>query len=42
MAGLGVTVSMPRRSAEVTLNQFWAKKLAIEAGVVPCHILGTF
>lgn len=42
MAGLDVTVSMPRRSAEVTLNQFWAKKLAIEAGVVPCHILGTF
>lgn len=42
MAGLDVTVSMPRRSAEVNLNQFWAKKLAMEAGVVPCHILGTF
>lgn len=42
MAGLDVTVSMPRRSAEVNLNQFWAKKLAMEVGVVPCHVLGTF
>ena len=31
MTGLDVTVSMPRRSAEVALNQFWAKKLAYAA-----------
>lgn len=42
MAGLDVTVSMPRRSAEVILNQFWAKKLTMEVGVVPCHVLDTF
>lgn len=42
MTGLSVTVSMPRRSAEVTINAYWAKKLAIDAGVVPCHVLGTF
>ncbi len=42
MAGLSMEIKAPRRSAEVTLNQFWAKKLAIEAGVVPCHILGAF
>lgn len=42
MAGLDVTVSMPRRSAEVTVNAYWANKLNIEAGVVPCHILGIF
>lgn len=42
MAGIDIAVSMPRRRAEVTINQFWAKKLAIEAGVVSCHVLGTF
>ena len=42
MAGLNVTVSMPRRSAEVTLSPFWARNLAIEVGVVPCHVLGIF
>lgn len=42
MAGLDITVSMPRRSAEVTLNPFWAKRLAMDMSVVPCHVLGTF
>lgn len=42
MAGLDITVSMPHRSAEVTVNAYWANKLNIEAGVVPCHILGLF
>lgn len=42
MAGLDITVSMPRRSAEVTITRYWANKLSIEEGVVPCHVLGTF
>ena len=42
MAGIDVTVSMPCRSAEVTINAYWANKLNIETGVVPCHILGVF
>ena len=42
MAGLAIEVKVPRRRAEVTINSWWAKKLAIEEGAQPCHVLGVF
>ena len=42
MAGLTMEVKVPRRRAEVTVNSWWAKKLTIEEGAQPCHVLGVF
>jgi hypothetical protein len=35
-------IKAPRRRAEVTIKSWWAKKLALEEGVQPCHVLGVF
>lgn len=42
MAAINFEVKMPRRRAEVTVNSYWAKKLSIEVGAIPCHVLGLF
>jgi hypothetical protein len=42
MAGIDIEIKMPRRRAEVNVNSYWAKRLSIEEGVAPCHILGLF
>lgn len=39
---MAIEVRMPRRRAEVTLNSYWAKKLGVEEGTAPCHVLGVF
>jgi hypothetical protein len=42
MAGLSMEIKVPRRRAEVTINSWWAKKLVLEEGAQPCHVLGVF
>ena len=42
MGKLSMEVTMPRRSAELTISKYWANKLSIEEGVVNCHVLGLF
>ena len=37
-----MSLSMPRRRAEVTVNAYWAKRLCILDGQVSCHVLGFF
>ena len=42
MGKLSMEVTMPRRSAELTISKYWTNKLSIEEGVVNCHVLGLF
>ena len=42
MTGLNLEIRLPRRRAEVNVNSYWAKRLIIEEGATPCHILGLF
>lgn len=42
MSKLSMEVTMQRRSAEVDIGTYWHKKLGIDMGVTPCHILGLF
>ena len=42
MAGLNMEIRMPRRRAEVNVTSYWSKKLGIEQGATPCHVLGIF
>ena len=37
-----MSLSMPRRRAEVTVNAYWAKRLCILEGQASCHVLGFF
>ena len=42
MSKLFMEVTMPRRSAEVDIGAYWHKKLGIDMGITPCHVLGLF
>ena len=42
MGNLSMEVTMPRRSAEVDIGAYWHKKLSIDMGITPCHVLGLF
>lgn len=42
MAGLTVKVGNERRSAEVTVNAYWAKQLHVVIGTHQCFVLGIF
>lgn len=39
---MNLEIRLPRRRAEVNVNSYWAKKLNIEEGATPCHVLGVF
>lgn len=39
---MNLEIRLPRRRAEVNVNSYWAKRLSIEDGVTPCHVLGVF
>lgn len=39
---MNLEIRLPRRRAEVNVNSYWAKRLSIEEGSTPCHILGLF
>ena len=39
---MNLEIRLPRRRAEVNVNSYWAKRLSIEEGATPCHILGLF
>lgn len=42
MPKLSVNFEQPRRLANVKINKWHAQRLGIEAGVVPCYVLGLF
>ena len=42
MGKLSMEVTMPRRSAEVDIGTYWHKKLGVDMGITPCHVLGLF
>lgn len=42
MSKLSMEVTMQRRSAEVDIGTYWRKKLGVDMGVTPCHVLGLF
>lgn len=42
MDKLSMEVTMQRRSAEVDIGTYWHKKLGVDRGVTPCHVLGLF
>lgn len=42
MAGLTMTVTMERRAAVVTINNYWEKRIGIAAGPHKCFVLGLF
>ena len=42
MAALTMSVTMERRAAKVTLNEWFEKKYSIAAGTYDCHVLGLF
>ena len=42
MAALTMSVTMERRAAKVTLNEWFEKKYGIAAGTHDCHVLGLF
>ena len=42
MSKLSMEVTMPRRSAEVGIGLYWHKKLGVDMGITPCHVLGLF
>lgn len=37
-----IHVYMPRRRAVVDVNKWWANKLGVQKGPMPCHVLGLF
>ena len=39
---MNLEIRLPRRRAEANVNSYWAKRLSIEDGATPCHILGLF
>lgn len=42
MASLTMSVTMERRAAVVTTNNYWEKTKGIAAGTHDCHVLGLF
>ena len=42
MSKLSMEITLPRRSAEVDIGAYWHKKLGIDMGITPCHVLGLF
>lgn len=42
MDKLSMEVTMQRRSAEVDIGTYWHKKLGVDRGITPCHVLGLF
>ena len=42
MTGLTMSILAPRRSAEVNIGTYWHKKLGVDRGITPCHVLGLF
>ena len=42
MNKLSMEVTMQRRSAEVDIGTYWHKKLGVDRGITPCHVLGLF
>lgn len=42
MASLTMSVTMERRAAKVTFNDWFEKKYSIAAGTHDCHVLGLF
>lgn len=42
MSKLSMEVTIQRRSAEVDIGTYWHKKLGIDMGITPCHVLGLF
>ena len=41
-AGFTMTISQQRRRAEVTITSYYARRLNIPEGTIPCHVLGIF
>lgn len=37
-----IHIELPRRPATVMVNEYWSKRLNMQPGVVPCHVLGLF
>ena len=42
MSKLSMEVTIQRRSAEVDIGTYWHKKLGVDMGPTPCHVLGLF
>lgn len=42
MSKLSMEVTVQRRSAEVSIDAYWHKKLGVDMGITPCHVLGLF
>lgn len=42
MSKLSMEVTIQRRSAEVNIGTYWHKKLGVDMGITPCHVLGLF
>lgn len=42
MSKLSMEVTLQRRSAEVNIGTYWHKKLGVDMGITPCHVLGLF
>ena len=42
MSKLSMEVTMQRRSAVVDIGTYWHKKLGVDMGITPCHVLGLF
>ena len=42
MGKLSMEVTIQRRSAEVNIGTYWHKKLGVDMGITPCHVLGLF
>ena len=42
MNKLSMEVTMQCRSAEVDIGAYWHKKLGVDMGITPCHVLCLF
>ena len=42
MGGLEMNIYLPRRRAEVYVDDYYAKRFNIEKGTYPCHVQGLF
>lgn len=42
MNNLSMEVTTQRRSAEVDIGIYWHKKMGLDMGTTPCHVIGLF
>ena len=42
MSKLSMEGTLQRRSAVVDIGIYWHKKLGVDMGITPCHVLGLF